>query len=106
MWFIFPQMAGLGQSHMAYLYGIESLEEAKAYVAHSLLGPRLRECTQLVNLVEGRSIHQIFGDPDDLKFHSSMTLFSRAVPQEQLFQDALQKYFQGADDPLTIALLQ
>ena len=76
MWFVFPQLAGLGRSDTARYYALASLEEARAYLAHPLLGPRLIECTNLVNAVEGRSAHQIFGSPDDLKFHSSMTLFA------------------------------
>src|SRR5690242_19627288 len=79
MWFVFPQLRGLGHSSMADRYAIASREEAAAYLAHPILGPRLRECTRLVNQVEGRSIEQIFGYPDDLKFRSSMTLFAQAT---------------------------
>jgi uncharacterized protein (DUF1810 family) len=105
MWFIFPQMRGLGHSEMAYTFGISSLDEAKAYLSHQVLGPRLRECTRLVSLVKGRSITQIFGYPDDLKFHSSMTLFARADPKDPVFRDALEKYFGGSPDPATLELL-
>jgi uncharacterized protein (DUF1810 family) len=79
MWFVFPQIAGLGQSEMARRYAISSLAEAKTYREHPVLGARLRDCTALVNQVDGRSIDEIFGYPDDLKFHSSMTLFARAA---------------------------
>jgi len=102
MWFVFPQIAGLGRSEMAQRFAIASLDEARAYLAHHILGPRLKECTSLVLAVEGRSIAEIFGTPDDLKFHSSMTLFARAAPQEPVFKAALQKYFGGKEDPLTL----
>ena len=102
MWFVFPQIAGLGQSDMARRYAIASLDEARAYAAHEILGPRLIECAALVAQVEGRSIEEIFGSPDDLKFRSSMTLFARAAPQEQVFKDALQKYFGGEVDWATV----
>jgi uncharacterized protein (DUF1810 family) len=105
MWFIFPQLRGLGQSQMATRFGIGSREEAEEYLKHAILGERLRECTRLVNLVEGRSIHQILGYPDDLKFRSSMTLFARIASGDQIFQEALQKYFGGASDRLTLDLL-
>lgn len=106
MWFIFPQLKGLGGSAMANLYAISSLEEAEAYLAHPLLGPHLTHCTRLVLLIEGRSIEQIFEDPDDLKFRSCMTLFARATPDNQMgntiFLEALRKYFGGKPDPLTL----
>lgn len=105
MWFIFPQIAGLGSSPTAVHYAIRSRAEAEAYLAHPVLGPRLRECTRLVNVVEGRSISQIFGYPDDLKFHSSMTLFARVTEDNQLFKNALQKYFNGQLDALTLERL-
>ncbi len=105
MWFVFPQIDGLGSSSMARKFAISSLAEAAAYLAHSVLGPRLAECTRLVNLVEGRSIGQIFGYPDDLKFRSSMTLFARASPANQVFIDALQKHFDGEFDPATLERL-
>ena len=101
MWFVFPQLTGLGHSTMARHYGIVSLTEAQAYLAHPVLGPRLVECTALVNQVEGRSIHQIFGSPDDVKFHSSMSLFALAQPEALVFPEALNKYFAGALDLLT-----
>ncbi|MBG0801552.1 DUF1810 domain-containing protein [Methylocystis sp. H4A] len=105
MWFVFPQLEGLGASAMAQRYAIRSLAEAHAYLAHPLLGARLKECVGLVNRVEGRSAHEIFGSPDDLKFHSSMTLFAAAAPQEPLFGEALHKYFADRRDPLTLAKL-
>jgi uncharacterized protein (DUF1810 family) len=106
MWFIFPQIKGLGHSELARRFAISSLQEAQAYLAHPILGPRLRECTQLVNLVEGRSIDRIFGYPDDLKFHSSMTLFARAARDEdQVFDEALRKHFGGQPDPATLERL-
>ena len=102
MWFVFPQIAGLGYSDMARRFAIASPDEARAYLAHEILGPRLVECAALVVAVEGRSIEEIFGYPDDLKFHSSMTLFARAAPQEQVFREALQKYFGGEEDRATV----
>jgi uncharacterized protein (DUF1810 family) len=105
MWFIFPQLQGLGQSPMAKRYAIASGSEAVAYLEHPLLGPRLRECTRLVSSVAGRSLKQIFGHPDDLKFHSSMTLFARTASDNQVFMDALQKFFAGEFDPPTLERL-
>jgi uncharacterized protein (DUF1810 family) len=105
IWFIFPQMKGLGHSGMADHYGIASRQEADAYLAHPVLGARLRECTRLVNLVQGRSIDQILGYPDNLKFRSAMTLFAAAASEDPIFDDALQKYFDGKPDPLTLKLL-
>jgi len=105
MWYIFPQIAGLGHSQMTKKFSLSSLAEAQAYIKHPLLGPRLRECTRLVNQVEGRSIQQIFGYPDDLKFRSSMTLFAQATPDNALFQEALQKYFNGELDSQTVERL-
>ena len=105
IWFIFPQMRGLGHSEMAQYFGISSRQEAEAYLAHPVLGARLRECTRLVAEIEGSSVDQIFGYPDNLKFHSSMSLFASAAPDEPLFQQALQKYFGGQPDPNTVALL-
>ena len=102
MWFVFPQIAGLGHSATAQHFAIASLEEARAYLAHDILGARLKECAALVIAVEGRSVEQIFDTPDDLKFHSSMTLFARAAPREQVFKDALQKYFGGEEDRATL----
>src|SRR4051794_31644440 len=91
MWFVFPQMKGLGSSTLAQKFGIESRAEAEAYLAHSILGPRLIECTQLVNTVAGRSIEQILGAVDSLKFRSSMTLFAEVAGAHSVFADALQK---------------
>jgi uncharacterized protein (DUF1810 family) len=106
MWFIFPQLRGLGTSPMAQRYAIGSLAEARAYLAHPLLAERLRTCTQLVNRVEGRTVEAIFGHPDYLKFRSSMTLFSRAATDaSEPFGEALAKYFAGEADPLTRELL-
>jgi uncharacterized protein (DUF1810 family) len=105
MWFIFPQIKGLGSSPTAIEFAISSLQEAEAYLRHPILGPRLRECSRLVTLVEGRSINQVFGYPDDLKFHSSMTLFARTTGEHQIFKDALQKYFAGELDRLTLERL-
>ncbi len=105
MWFIFPQMKGLGRSAMALHYGIGSLEEATAYVRHPVLGTRLKECVELVNRIEGRTAREIFGSPDDMKFRSSMTLFARAAEDDTVFCAALKKYFGGKADPLTEELL-
>jgi uncharacterized protein (DUF1810 family) len=106
MWFVFPQLAGLGLSLTADFYALRSLEEARAYLAHPVLGARLRECTDLVNTIAGRDLHAIFGDPDRLKFRSCMTLFAMAAPEEGVFAEALRKYCGGQGDPRTIALLQ
>jgi uncharacterized protein (DUF1810 family) len=103
MWFIFPQLEGLGHSPMARKFGISSIQEAQAYLQHPVLGPRLRECTRLVLAHENRTAHDIFGSPDDLKFRSCMTLFSRAEPGATLFLEALDKYFAGKPDSLTLA---
>jgi uncharacterized protein (DUF1810 family) len=103
MWFIFPQIAGLGHSAMADKFALSSLDEAVAYLAHPVLGRRLRECSMLVAAVEGRSIAEIFGHPDDMKFRSSMTLFSQAAPEEPIFVACLRKYFGGEPDPQTLA---
>ncbi|MDR9752603.1 DUF1810 domain-containing protein [Pseudomonas sp. SZMC_28357] len=105
MWFIFPQIAGLGSSKMSRHFAIGSAQEAAAYLEHNLLGPRLRACTQLVLNVSERSIAQIFGHPDDLKFHSSMTLFKQVTPPDSLFSEALQQYFHGIEDEWTLQLL-
>ncbi len=105
IWFIFPQIAGLGHSEMSHRYAISSAEEATAYHTHSLLGPRLTECTTLVTEVMGRSISDIFGQPDDLKFHSCMTLFA-SVTHDDVFAQALRKYFGGRRDRLTLERLQ
>lgn len=106
MWFIFPQMAGLGRSSTAQRYAIRSRAEALAYLRHALLGERLRECTRLVNAIEGRSIEQIFGAPDDLKFHSSVTLFAWVGDDSAVFNEAVRKYFGGRLDRRTLELLE
>jgi uncharacterized protein (DUF1810 family) len=100
MWFVFPQLKGLGSS------AISSRQEAEAYLKHPVLGPRLIECTRLVNLVEGRSIENIFGYPDHLKFRSSMSLFQIVATENQIFKDALEKYFGGAPDPRTGEIIE
>ncbi|NYF50249.1 DUF1810 domain-containing protein [Tunturiibacter gelidoferens] len=117
MWFVFPQIRGLGSSPMAMRYAISSLEEARAYLEHAVLGPRLRESTRIVVEVQGRTVGEIFGSPDDLKFHSSMTLFANAAApfakatapsaktaedSGDVFEEALKKYFGGAMDQGTI----
>jgi len=106
IWFIFPQLKGLGLSPQSEFYGVGSLAEAQAYAQHPILGPRLDQCTRLVHRVDNRTIHQILGSPDDLKFRSSMTLFARAAEEETDFKDALEKYFNGEPDPLTLELLR
>jgi uncharacterized protein (DUF1810 family) len=103
MWFIFPQLEGLGSSPMAQRFAISGIEEAKAYLAHPVLGDRLRDCTALVNAGSGRSIEDIFGYPDHLKFHSSVTLFAKAShPENKVFNEALTKYFNGVRDKPTM----
>ncbi len=104
MWFIFPQVAGLGFSAMSQRYAIGSHAEAEAYLAHSLLGPRLVECTGLMLAVEGRTINAILGSPDDAKFRSSMTLFG-AVSEEPIFNQAIARYFAGEPDGATLEIL-
>ena len=105
MWFIFPQIKGLGQSPMSIRFAIASLDEAKAYLAHPVLGPRLRECATLALDVEGRTSRDIFGSIDEMKFRSSMTLFAGAAPDEEVFQRCLDKYFAGTPDPVMLARL-
>ena len=105
MWFIFPQIEGLGRSPTAVRFAIKSRAEAQAYAGHPILGPRLRECTELVNSIQNWTASQIFGYPDDLKFHSSMTLFAETVPDPSIFRRALEKYFAGELDAQTIAVL-
>ena len=105
MWFIFAQLRGLGRSHMADKLAISSREEALAYLKHPLLGERLRECTGLVNSVQGRTINEIFDYPDDLKFRSSMTLFAQVASGENIFHEAIRKYFHGGFDALTLERL-
>jgi uncharacterized protein (DUF1810 family) len=105
MWFIFPQLRGLGSSATAERFGISSRAEAEAYLAHPILGPRLRECTRLVHQIEGRSVEQIFGYPDDLKFRSSMTLFANVTSDNLVFINTLKKYFAGEHDSRTLKML-
>ena len=105
MWFVFPQIAGLGQSPTSIRFAIASLEEARAYLAHPVLGPRLRECAKLALDVEGKTARQIFGPIDEMKFRSSMTLFMTAAPDEPLFSRCLEKYFGGRPDPATLEIL-
>lgn len=105
MWFIFPQLRGLGRSETARRFGIASIEETRAYLAHPVLGARLRECVALMNAVEGKSAFEILGPPDDLKFRSCLTLFSIAAPEESVFSEALRRYFAGSPDPATLDLL-
>ena len=105
MWFIFPQIAGLGRSSMSQTYAIQSLEEARDYLAHPVLGARMRECCQVLLALDGKTAHEIFRQPDDLKFRSSMTLFAQAAPEEPLFHNLLKKYFGGKADAATLELL-
>ena len=102
MWFVFPQIRGLGSSPMAMKYSISGLDEARAYLAHPVLGLRLRECTAILVGAKNRPVKEIFGDPDDLKFHSSMTLFAKAEEGGGVFQEALKKYFGGEMDRGTL----
>jgi uncharacterized protein (DUF1810 family) len=103
MWFIFPQLRGLGSSSMAEYYGITSLAEARAYLEDPLLGERLIECSRIVTLIEGQSLREIFGSPDDMKFKSSMTLFAHAAPENSIFIEAINKFCDGSFDPVTLA---
>ncbi len=105
MWFVFPQLSGLGASAMAQRYALASLDAAEAYLKHPVLGPRLVEDVELVNKIEGRSIHEIFGSPDDMKFHSCVTLFAAVRGAPASFSNALAKYFGGTGDPRTLAML-
>ena len=105
IWFVFPQLTGLGTSSTAKLFGIKSVQEARAFLAHPVLGPRLRECAQLVASIEGRSVEEIFGWPDDLKVRSSMTLFARATDDNADFLAVLEKFYGGQQDPRTLELL-
>jgi uncharacterized protein (DUF1810 family) len=106
MWFIFPQLAGLGMSPTSQHYGITGLREAAAYLSHSLLGPRLIECSEAVVLVADRSAHDIFGSPDNMKLRSSATLFARVTDANPVFNRILGQFFDGQLDPPTIALLR
>jgi uncharacterized protein (DUF1810 family) len=105
MWYVFPQLAGLGRSAMSERYAIASLAEAEAYLRHPVLGPRLSECATAVLEIDGRSAYEIFGSPDDLKLHSCATLFARASAPNSVFSKLLAKYFGGLEDELTVRLL-
>jgi uncharacterized protein (DUF1810 family) len=105
MWYIFPQIRGLGRSSTAQKFAISSLAEAIAYLDHPILGPRLRECIRLLNAIDGHSAEEIFGYPDHLKFHSSVTLFARVNPGDLAFKTALDKFYEGEGDPLTLEQL-
>ena len=105
MWYVFPQIASLGQSATSRAFAIQSLDEARAYLAHPALGQRLRECCQAVMNVRGKSAREIFGSPDDQKFQSCLTLFAEADPDEVLFYNLLEKYFDGDADEATLELL-
>jgi uncharacterized protein (DUF1810 family) len=105
IWFVFPQLRGLGHSPAAQHYGISSLDEARAYLAHDVLGPRLRECARLVAAIDGRSVDEIFGWPDNLKVRSSMTLFARATDDNAEFLAVLDKFYDGEEDPATVERL-
>jgi uncharacterized protein (DUF1810 family) len=105
MWFFFPQIAGLGFSAMSQNYAISSLDEARAYLAHPILGERLRELTEIVLQAEGKSAHVIFGSPDDMKFRSCLTLFAEAS-HEEVFLRALDKFFEGTLDAATLGILR
>jgi len=105
MWFIFPQFAGLGFSYQSQLYAIKSLGEARAYLQHPILGPRLVEITKACLEVKGKTAHEIFGTPDDLKLRSSMTLFAEISPADSVFHRVLDRYFNGEFDPRTLDLI-
>jgi uncharacterized protein (DUF1810 family) len=105
MWYVFPQLDGLGFSSTARRYAIKSLAEAKAYLNHPVVGPRLRECVEAALGVEGRSAHDIFGSPDDMKLRSCATLFARVSPPGSVFERLLDKYFKGKQDDKTLQLL-
>ena len=105
MWFVFPQLVQLGRSETARLYGLSDFEEARAYAAHPVLGLRLRACAEAVLATSGRTAHQIFGSPDDLKLCSSMTLFERAWPESTVFAAVLDRFHEGRRDPMTLQLL-
>ena len=105
MWFIFPQLAGLGSSAMAHRYAIKTAAEARAYSRHPILGQRLRECCELVYDIKDRSVEDIFGYPDNLKFHSCMTLFAHAAPDADIFRHCLEQFFAGNEDAETLRRL-
>ena len=102
MWFIFPQIRGLGRSEISQRFAISGRAEAEAYLRHPVLGPRLEECTRLVNQVAGKSAHTIFGSPDDMKFRSCLTLFRAVAGKDNVFGQALDKYFNGEPDSATL----
>ncbi|MBL8927869.1 MAG: DUF1810 domain-containing protein [Pseudonocardia sp.] len=106
MWFVFPQLAGLGSSSTARAYAVSGLDEARAYLAHPVLGQRLREAAELAVAVKVRTASEVFGYPDDLKLRSSMTLFARAAPGDPVFAAVLDRYFGGDPDPRTLELLE
>lgn len=106
MWFIFPQIEGLGYSSTAKYYSIKSIEEAKEYVAHPVLGKRLLECSNILLNIKGKSADEIFGYPDNMKLRSSMTLFNFVAPEHKVFADVLEKYFAGEPDEKTLSILQ
>lgn len=106
MWFIFPQLAGLGLSATSRFYAIRSLAEATAYLAHPLLGSRLREISSIVTTIKGLTVEEIFGSPDNMKLHSSMTLFAHAATENEAFTAVVRKYFHGRWDERTLRLLQ
>ena len=105
MWFVFPQLRGLGRSQLAWHFGLQSAKEARDYLAHPVLGPRLRECVELVLAVQNRSAHEIFGSPDDLKLRSCLTLFRAIDGADGVFGRALYRFFDGEPDPQTLRLL-
>ncbi len=105
IWYVFPQIEGLGRSHMSRRYAIGSLDEARAYAAHAVLGPRLDECVRLMLAIDGKSAEQVLGPVDALKFRSCLTLFGAACEGHDVFAEALEKYFDGEQDPLTLKAL-
>lgn len=105
MWFVFPQLQGLGSSPTAVRYAISSIDEARAYLSHEVLGPRLRECAGVVARIDGRTAEEIFGWPDDMKLRSSMTLFARSSDDNADFVAVLEKFYSGEEDPATLARL-
>jgi len=106
MWFIFPQIEGLGQSEIAKRYAIKNTDEARAYLSHPILGKRLIECAEAVKAIQDRSASQIFGYPDDMKFRSSLTLFASVAGEKSIFHDLISKYYAGKPDERTIEILQ
>lgn len=106
MWFIFPQLAGLGVSPMSARFAIASLDEARAYLRHPVLGPRFHECVDVLLQIDGRSAHDVFGSPDDLKLRSCATLFTEVAPPDSVFVRVLDRYFDGRRDERTLALLR